>query len=161
NGMAGARLVEDVLARGGADQFEIAMFGDEPYGNYNRILLSSVLSGQHKPRDIFINPLSWYAQHHIRLHTGARADAIDRVHRRVSSAGGVTEDYDALVLATGSQPFVPDVAGLGAPEALKEGAFVFRSLDDCNAITAYARTSKTAAVIGGGLLGLEAARGLL
>jgi nitrite reductase (NADH) large subunit len=161
NGMAGARLVEDVLARGGAERFEIAMFGDEPYGNYNRILLSAVLAGTSSPRDIFINPLSWYLQNRIRLHAGVRVQTIDRATRTVRSADGVTERYDALVLATGSQPFVPRIEGLHAGAALKEGAFVFRSLDDCNSITAHARQSKKAAVIGGGLLGLEAARGLI
>ena len=90
NGMAGARLVEEVLARGGGDQFEIVMFGDEPYGNYNRILLSSVLAGAHDPRDIFINPLTWYHENTITLHAGVRASRIDRaarVRRAVARSG--------------------------------------------------------------------------
>src|SRR5918994_5122095 len=78
NGMAGARCVEEILARGGADQFEITMFGDEPYGNYNRILLSDVLNGSHDESDIFLNPLSWYDEHGIRLHSGVRAVTILR-----------------------------------------------------------------------------------
>ena len=77
NGMAGARLVEDVLARGGRDRFTISVFGNEPHGNYNRILLSGVLAGSHQPRDIFINPLSWYAQQGVVLHAGDRVEAID------------------------------------------------------------------------------------
>ena len=162
NGMAGARLVEDVLARGGRERFEIAMFGDEPYGNYNRILLSSVLARSHDPKDIFINPLSWYEENEIRLHAGVRVASIDRDARTVTGASGVVEPYDHLVIATGSVPFVPPVAGLeGAAGGYKPGVFVFRTLDDCEAITSYAQNARVAAVIGGGLLGLEAARGLL
>ncbi len=72
NGMAGARLVEEILARQGSELFEIIMFGDEPYGNYNRILLSGVLAGTHDPKDIFINPLSWYEENNVILHAGRR-----------------------------------------------------------------------------------------
>ena len=78
NGMAGARAVEEVLARGGAEQFDITMFGDEPYGNYNRILLSNILSGVQDTSEIFINPLDWYAENNITLHAGARVTDIDR-----------------------------------------------------------------------------------
>ena len=81
NGMAGARLVEDVLARGGAEKFDFVVFGDEPYGNYNRILLSGVLSGTHDPKDIFINSLSWYQENNIRLHAGIRVTSIDRANK--------------------------------------------------------------------------------
>jgi nitrite reductase (NADH) large subunit len=163
NGMAGARLVEDVLARGGAGKFEIVVFGDEPYGNYNRILLSGVLSGTHDPQDIFINSLAWYAENNIRLHAGVRVTAIDRAAKVVRGAGGVTESYDRLVIATGSSPFVPPVEGLKKEtgDGFKDGVFVFRTLDDCDAITKYSTGGKRAAVIGGGLLGLEAARGLV
>ncbi len=162
NGMAGARLVEDVLARGGAGRFEITMFGEEPYGNYNRILLSSVLARSHEPQDIFINPLAWYDEHAVRLHAGVRAIRIDRAARVVVGHTGVEEGYDHLVLATGSVPFVPPLVGLkGADGGYKPGVFVFRTLEDCEAISSYARGARTAAVIGGGLLGLEAARGLL
>ncbi|MFN0119051.1 MAG: nitrite reductase large subunit NirB [Blastocatellia bacterium] len=167
NGMAGARFVEDLLARGGAGRFEIVMFGDEPYGNYNRILLSGVLAGTHQARDIFINPLAWYDENNIRLHCGARVGRIDRAARQVI-AGDIVETYDKLVIATGSSAFVPPVEGLyqdapdnGSPHVLRDGAFVFRTLDDCDGITKYAENAHSAAVIGGGLLGLEAARGLL
>ena len=85
NGMAGARLIEDVLARGGRDQFTVTVFGSEPHGNYNRILLSGVLAGSHQPSDIFINPLEWYAQHGITLHAGDRVAAIDVRQKQVSS----------------------------------------------------------------------------
>src|SRR6188768_886535 len=99
--MAGARTVEEILARGGARQFEIAMFGDEPYGNYNRILLSDVLNGSHEAADIFLNPLSWYKDNNVKLHAGVRAEKIMRSARQVIGTGGVVEDYDILVIATG------------------------------------------------------------
>src|SRR5436190_14805892 len=102
NGMAGARFVEELLARNGRAHFDVVMFGDEPYGNYNRILLSGVLSGTHDPKDIFINPLAWYEENNIRLHAGARVTAIDRENRLVHGANGVAENYDHLVIATGS-----------------------------------------------------------
>jgi nitrite reductase (NADH) large subunit len=143
NGMAGARLVEDVLSRGGGSQFEITVFGDEPYGNYNRILLSSVLAGTHDPKDIFINPLAWYDQNEVRLHAGVRVSRIDREARIVYAAGDVAEPYDHLVIATGSTPFVPPVEGLNGPDGSpKPGVFVFRTLDDCERISEWARRSK-------------------
>jgi len=161
NGMAGARFVEQFLARGG-NRDRIAVFGEEPHGNYNRILLSSVLAGSHDPNDIVINPLTWYAANGVTLHAGGRVDAIDVSSKRVAATNGVVERYDALVIATGSAPLVPRVAGLSSESgAFKPGAFVFRTLDDCRRILEYARHARRAAVIGGGLLGLEAARGLL
>src|SRR6266852_1987124 len=114
NGMAGARLLEDVIARGGATKFDFIVFGDEPYGNYNRILLSSVLAGTHEPQDIFINPLTWYEQNNIKLHAGVRVTGIDRALKTVMGADGTTEGYDKLVIATGSSPFIPPLAGLHA-----------------------------------------------
>src|SRR5213078_3441411 len=83
NGMAGARLVEEVLARGGKERYEIVVFGEEPYGNYNRILLSSVLAGSHDPQDIFINPLAWYAENGVTLRAGVPAARIDRAAKLV------------------------------------------------------------------------------
>jgi nitrite reductase (NADH) large subunit len=161
NGMAGARAVEEILARGGADQFEIVMFGEEPYGNYNRILLSDVLNGSHEESDIFLNPLPWYAEHGIKLHAGVRVLKIMRHARTVMGEGGVLEPYDALIIATGSLPFVPPIDGARfADGRVKPGVFFFRNLDDCRNITAYAMGKRSGAVIGGGLLGLEAARGL-
>ncbi|GAC1653320.1 MAG: NADPH-nitrite reductase [Gemmatimonadaceae bacterium] len=161
NGMVGARLVEEVLARA-RDRFEIAMFGDEPYGNYNRILLSSLLAGSYGAQDIFINPMSWYAEHGVRLHAGVRATAIDRERRVVTGTNGVEEEYDDLVLATGSLPYLPPIVGLrGHDERMTPGVFAFRTLDDCREMVGFAKHVTRAAVIGGGLLGLEAARGLL
>ena len=165
NGMAGARAVEEVLLRGGEAQFAITMFGDEPYGNYNRILLSNVLNGSQDARDIFMNPLDWYKENNITLHAGVRVAHIDRQAKQVIGADGRTVGYDKLLIATGSRPFVPPIAGLNRSESEggghKPGVFVFRTLDDCTRIAGYATKCRKAAVIGGGLLGLEAARGLL
>jgi nitrite reductase (NADH) large subunit len=154
NGMAGARFVEDLLALD-RDCFDIVMFGDEPYGNYNRILLSNVLNGTQDAKEIFLNPLAWYEENGITLHAGKRVASIDR-EKQVVRADGIEERYDVLVLATGSKPFVPPVPG-----TTLHGVFVFRTLDDCRNIAEYAKHSKRAVVIGGGLLGLEAAKGLM
>ena len=101
NGMAGARLVEETLARGGRVRYTVTIFGDEPCGNYNRILLSSVLAGSHSPANIFINPLSWYAANGIALHAGVRVEAIEVSAKQVIGAQGIVEPYDTLVIATG------------------------------------------------------------
>jgi NAD(P)H-nitrite reductase large subunit len=156
SGMAAAKLVEEVLARD-PERFSIRMFGAEPHGTYNRILLSSFLGGFVDPEQLWLNPMEWYESHGVFVHTGVRAEVIDRERRVVMGAGGkVEEPYDLLVLATGSRPFVPPMEG-----ADQRGVFVFRTLDDCEAIAAYAQDCDRAVVIGGGLLGLEAARGLL
>ena len=170
NGMAGARLVEDVLARASGDRFRVTMFGDEPYGNYNRILLSGVLAGTQQPDDIFINPLDWYAENDVTLHAGIGAARIDRDAKVVYGSDGRAEPYDTLVIATGSVPFVPPFENLAPTEPAhgrswpaspyKDGVYVFRTLEDCERMLARAADVKSAAVIGGGLLGLEAARGL-
>jgi nitrite reductase (NADH) large subunit len=155
NGMAGARLAEDVIANDPQRHFDIVMFGDEPYGNYNRILLSNVLNGSQDAKEIFLNPLSWYEENGVTLHAGKRVTALDREAKTVS-ADGIVESYDILVFATGSRPFVPPIAGTSL-----HGVFVFRTIDDCRNIAGYAKDRKTAVVIGGGLLGLEAAKGLM
>ena len=161
NGMSGARTVEEILARGGADLFNIAMFGDEPFGNYNRIMLSAVLDGSHAATEIFLNPLAWYEQNAIRLHSGIRATRIFRFARRVLGADGSEEPYDNLIIATGSRSFVPPLLGLTQGDgSTKAGIFGFRSLDDCRRMADYATGKRRAAVIGGGLLGLECAHGL-
>jgi nitrite reductase (NADH) large subunit len=155
-GMAGAKVVEEVLDRA-SERFTIRMFGAEPHGTYNRILLSTVLGGFQDPEKLWLNPLEWYESRGVYVHAGVKVETID-CHSQVVIGGGgkVTEPYDVLVLATGSRPFVPPMEGAG-----KKGVFVFRTLDDCQAIGAYAQTCERAVVIGGGLLGLEAARGLL
>jgi nitrite reductase (NADH) large subunit len=161
NGMAGARTVEEILSRGGANQFEITMLGDEPTGNYNRILLSNVLNGSYKEEEIFLNPLSWYSENGICLKVGTRAAGLLRRARLVYGEDGQPIPYDKLIIATGSRPFIPQMEGTSMPDgSFKPGVFAFRTLDDCRNIAAWAKGKKSAAVIGGGLLGLEAARGL-
>ncbi len=163
NGMAGARAVEEILARGGAEQFRITMFGDEPHGNYNRILLSELLAGDENMSldDIFLNPWEWYEDNGITLHAGVRVVRIDRFARRVYADDGSIVRYDKLMLATGSRSYFPPMDGLWADDkTLMPGVFGFRTLHDAMAMIRYARGKRRAAVIGGGLLGLEAARGL-
>jgi NAD(P)H-nitrite reductase large subunit/predicted pyridoxine 5'-phosphate oxidase superfamily flavin-nucleotide-binding protein len=161
NGMAGARAVEEILSRGGAEQFNIAMFGAEPTGNYNRIMLSGVLDGSHQAAEIVLNPLAWYEQNGIRLRAGIRATRILRFARRVLGSDGSEEQYDKLIIATGSRSFIPPIPGLRQSDgSMKPGIFGFRSLEDCRRMAEYAHGKKRAAVIGGGLLGLECAHGL-
>jgi len=163
NGMAGARTVEEILARGGADLFQITMFGDEPYGNYNRIMLSHLLSGESEETEIFLNSLPWYDEHDITLHAGVRIERIDRFAKVVIAADGSMTPYDELIIATGSRSFLPQMDNLYRPDgSLLPGVFAFRTLDDTRAMINYADHADhiKAVVIGGGLLGLEAARGL-
>jgi nitrite reductase (NADH) large subunit len=168
NGMAGARAVEEILARGGAEQFSITMFGDEPYGNYNRIMLSHVLSGEESDADIFLNSLHWYQDNNITLHAGVRVERIDRFTKYVFANNGHVVPYDVLIIATGSQSFMPPMDGLYTPSgSVKPGVFTFRTIDDTRNMVRHAQSEdhpsdrrRSAVVIGGGLLGLEAARGL-
>ena len=168
NGMAGARAVEEILQRGGGEQFCITMFGDEPYGNYNRIMLSHVLSGEETDAGIFLNSLPWYVENDIVLHAGVRATRIDRfsklVYARNTADGAVSETpYDVLIIATGSRSFMPAIEGLRTDgDELLPGVFAFRTIDDTRGMINYAQHDehRRAVVIGGGLLGLEAARGL-
>jgi nitrite reductase (NADH) large subunit len=162
NGMAGARFIEEVVARQGNEFFDIVVFGDEPYGNYNRILLSGVLAGTHHPQDIFINPLAWYKNNNVTLHSGSPVTRIDTAEKMVYAGNGTVERYDKLVIATGSSPFIPPMKNLYKEDGqFREGLFIFRTLDDCESMTNYSSQCDKAIVIGGGLLGLEAARGLL
>jgi nitrite reductase (NADH) large subunit len=140
NGMAGARLLEDVLALA-PDLFDITVFGDEPYGNYNRILLSNVLNGTQDAKEIFLNPLAWYEENGITLHAGKRVTAIDREARTVS-ADDLTVPYDYLVFATGSRPFIPPIPGTPLHRV-----YAFPTLDDCRNNAEYALDSKNPVVI--------------
>ncbi|WP_007508852.1 nitrite reductase large subunit NirB [Pseudofrankia saprophytica] len=161
NGMAGVRAVEEILARRGGSMFAITIYGDEPYGNYNRILLSNVLAGIEDEKEIFLNPLDWYRSNGIRLHAGVRVTRIDRYARAVFAPDGTAQPYDKLIIATGSRAFIPPINGVHRSDGtLTPGVFAFRTLDDCRQMIAAARGHRTAVVIGGGLLGLEAARGL-
>lgn len=161
NGMAGARAVEEILARGGDKRFAITVFGDEPYGNYNRILLSNVLAGSDDAGEIYLNPLDWYADNNIELRAGVRVVRIDPFAHLVHADDGTILRYDKLIVATGSRSFFPPVEGIWHDDkTLARGVFGFRTLDDCDAMIEFAQGRSKAVVIGGGLLGLEAARGL-
>jgi nitrite reductase (NADH) large subunit len=161
NGMAGARAVEEILARGGGERLAITVFGDEPYGNYNRILLSNVLAGSDDAGEIYLNPLDWYADNNIELRAGVRVVRIDRFAHLVYADDGTTVRYDKLILATGSRSFFPPVDGIWKDDkTLAPGVFGFRTIDDCDAMIEFASGGCEAVVLGGGLLGLEAARGL-
>ncbi len=154
NGMAGMRTVEELLKMA-PDHYDITVFGDEPHPNYNRILLSPVLAGEMAFEDTVLNGRAWYQEHGIRLHTAAPVTRIDRVRRRVIAANGTTAAYDRLLLAMGSHPFVPNITGARLP-----GVISYRTIEDVNAMRALPAGAK-AVIIGGGLLGLEAAYGLL
>ena len=154
NGMAGIRTVEELLAHA-PELYEITVFGAEPHPNYNRILLSPVLAGEQKLEDIILNDLSWYADNNIRLHLGKTVETIDRVKREVRTSDGIVEPYDRLLVATGSNPFILPIPGANLP-----GVITYRDIADTNAMVEAAATHTDAVVIGGGLLGLEAANGL-
>ncbi len=162
NGMAGGRALEEIVARGGGDRFRITVFGDEPYGNYNRIMLSSVLAdGVQEIDDIYLNPLDWYAENDVTLRAGVRVVRIDRPARKVFADDGTVVGYHKLIVATGSRTFFPQLDGMWADDTtLTPGVFGFRTIDDTTAMLDYARDRSRAVVIGGGLLGLEAAHGL-
>jgi len=154
NGMAGMRAVEELLSRA-PDRFDVTVIGAEVHPNYNRILLSSVLAGDKTLDEIVINPRSWYDEHGIRLIAGTSVTAIDRAARRVALADGTAAPYDKLLLATGSKPIAPLIPGLGLPNVR-----AFRDIADVEAMIGAAGSDRRAVVIGGGLLGLEAAWGL-
>lgn len=165
NGMAGARTVEEILARGGGETFAVTMIGDEPYGNYNRIMLSHVLAGETSvdDDDLMLNPMAWYSENGVTLYAGDSAQAIDRFAKTVTCASGRVVPYDVLIIATGSNTFFPNMDGLREPDGhLARGVFGFRTIADTNGMLqmATSRDHLKAVVIGGGLLGLEAAYGL-
>ena len=155
NGMAGIRTIEELLKLK-SDQYDITVFGAEPHNNYNRILLSPVLSGEKTINDIILNDDAWYQDNQITLYKGHKIVKIDRVKRQVISEQGVVTEYDRLLLATGSKPFIIPVPG----HQLK-GVVAFRDINDVDNMLKAAKQSKHAIVIGGGLLGLEAANGLM
>lgn len=154
NGMAGCRAVEEILSRA-PGKFRITIFGAEPRVNYNRIMLSPVLAGEKSFEDIVINDAAWYADNGIDLVSGDPVVAIDRDARTVTARSGRVEGYDALLIATGSDPFIIPVPGKDLP-----GVVTFRDLDDVDKMLVAAEAGGDAVVIGGGLLGLEAAHGL-
>ena len=154
NGMAGVRTLEELL-KIAPDLYEITVFGSEPYPNYNRIQLSPVLSGEQNLEQIILNDLEWYANNNIRLHLSKKVVKIDRKERLVHADDGTVESYDRLLLATGSSPFILPVPGNDLP-----GVIAYRDIKDTNEMIDTASRHKNAVVIGGGLLGLEAANGL-
>jgi nitrite reductase (NADH) large subunit len=154
NGMAGVRALEELL-KIAPDLYDITVFGAEPHANYNRILLSPVLAGEMTLQDIMLNDVDWYAANNITLHLNRRIVKIDRVARKVIAADGSEAPYDRLLLATGSNPFM-----LPVPGANLDGVITYRDIHDTNAMIEAAAKYRNAVVIGGGLLGLEAANGL-
>jgi nitrite reductase (NADH) large subunit len=154
NGMAGCRAIEEILARDPA-RYAITVFGAEPRVNYNRIMLSPVLAGEKAFDDIVINDQAWYDDNAITLHVGRKVTAIDAETKVVHAEGGLAVPYDVLILATGSNPIRLNLPNVHLPQVVS-----FRDLDDVDAMVAAADAGGKAIVIGGGLLGLEAAYGL-
>jgi len=169
NGMAATRLVEELVARGAAGSLAITVLGDEPHAPYNRILLSAVLEGTHRPEALTLRSEEWYVENGIDLRLGARVLEIERDLKDVMLVDGTIIEYDALVLATGSIPTLPPIRGLVRMDgSLHESVHAFRSLHDCErlleSVTATDESgeplNKRAVVVGGGLLGLQVARAL-
>ncbi len=155
NGMVGVRTLEELLSIA-ADKYDITVFGSEPYGNYNRIMLSPMLAGEKTIDEIMLNDRDWYADNGITLHTGKTVTRIDRNAKKIIAEDGSSADYNRLLLATGSDPFMLTVPGLQL-----EGVVAFRDIRDVDTMLTAAKKYKKAVVIGGGLLGLEAANGLM
>ncbi len=154
NGMAGIRTIEELLKLS-PDTYDITVFGDEPYGNYNRILLSPVLAGEKTIDDIMLNTEQWYLDNHITLFKGKKVGEINRRQRKVIATDGTEAFYDRALIATGSTPFILPIPGNDL-----EGVISFRDIHDVHRMLDTSKKHKHAVVIGGGLLGLEAANGL-
>jgi nitrite reductase (NADH) large subunit len=155
NGMASFKFCEKLVAKKAHELFHISIFGEEIRPAYDRVHLSDYFSGK-SANDLIMAPADWYAENNIILHLGDPVKSIDRVNKTVRSHSGISLSYDYLVIATGSSAFVPSIPGVE-----KEGVFIYRTIEDLEGITAWSRRSRSAAVIGGGLLGLEAAKALL
>ncbi|HTE09338.1 MAG TPA: nitrite reductase large subunit NirB [Chitinophagaceae bacterium] len=155
NGMVGYKFCEKIISRQNDSSIQLVVFGEEPRPAYDRVHLSEYFSG--KPAaDLSMAPMEWYAANGITLHLADPVMHIDRQNKTILSHKGITETYDYLVLATGSAAFVPAIPGVE-----KDGVFIYRTIEDLEMMTAYARKAKTGAVIGGGLLGLEAAKAMI
>ncbi len=155
NGMAGVRTIEELL-KIAPELYDVTVFGAEPHPNYNRILLSPVLAGEQTLDEIVLNSWEWYKENNITLHAGKKVVEVDRIKRIVRAEDGTEEEYDRLLMCTGSNPFILPVPG----KDLK-GVIAYRDIADTNAMIDAAKKYKKAVVIGGGLLGLEAANGLM
>jgi nitrite reductase [NAD(P)H] large subunit len=154
NGMAGIRFLENVCNQN-ACPYDITVFGSEPHGGYNRILLSPLLSGEQTLNDVVTHTKDWYEQNQIKFKSGITIVNIDRDKKQISDSDNNCYDYDKLVIATGSNPFVPPISGHEL-----EGVHTYRTIEDVNVMLEASKTKSRAVVIGGGLLGLEAAYGL-
>src|SRR5215831_18775265 len=152
NGMVGHRFCDSLATRDSSGRYRIVCFGDEPRTAYDRVHMSGLFAGS-TPESLALADADWYAARGIALHVGERVTAIDRVKRTITSQRGRTLRYDVLVLATGSAPFVPPLPGIDL-----DGVFTYRTIDDVERIRAWGGRSHRVAVIGGGLLGLEAAK---
>ncbi len=160
NGMGTCRLLDELVRRDAMTRYEISVFGEERGGAYNRILLGRVLAGEH-PDAIVTKTPEWYDAHGIRLIHGTQVKRLDTLRKVVETADGHGRRYDVAILATGSQPLVPPLEGMrGEDGELRAGVFVYRTIADCIRMRGYARPGDGAVVVGGGLLGLEAAKGL-
>jgi nitrite reductase (NADH) large subunit len=156
NGMAGVRTLEELLKLA-PEQYDITVFGGEPYGNYNRILLSPVLAGEKTIDEIMLNDEQWYADNGITLHKGKWVEDVNRARRIVRTSDGSEASYDRLIIATGSNPFIIPIPGNELDSVIS-----FRDISDVNTMLESSRKQGgKAVVIGGGLLGLEAANGLM
>ncbi len=154
NGMAGMRTVEELLQMA-PDHYNITVFGAEPYGNYNRIMLSPLLAGETGIDEIMLNTPAWYEENGITLYSGDPVESVDRQRRMVHSKSGLEIPYDRLLMATGSRPFMLPIDGIDLP-----GVITFRDIHDVDTMLEASQNHQKAVVIGGGLLGLEAANGL-
>jgi nitrite reductase (NADH) large subunit len=160
NGMATSRLLDELLERGARQRYAITVFGEERGGAYNRILLNRILAGE-KPDAIDLKPAGWYEEKGIKLVSKDPVVRLDTAPRILHSANGYKKRYDLAVLATGSTPLVPPIEGMTHPDgSRKQGIFVYRTMDDSLRLRAAVRPGDTAVVLGGGLLGLEAAKAL-
>jgi nitrite reductase (NADH) large subunit len=155
NGMVGYKFCEKLIAKTSSKSFEIVVFGEEIRRAYDRVHLSEFFAGK-SAEDLSMSSKTWYAENNIKLHLGDPVQSIDRTTKTVHSYKGIAESYDVLVLATGSSAFVPPIPGVD-----KEGVFIYRTIEDLELMQAYAKKATKGAVIGGGLLGLEAAKAML
>ena len=153
NGMVGYKFCEKLKSK--SDSFKLIVFGEEPRRAYDRVHLSEYFNGK-TAEDLSMSTASWYEEQEIALYLNNPVTGVNRMAKTVSTLSGETFDYDFLVFATGSAAFVPNIKGIE-----KEGVFVYRTIEDLDLISAYSKNAKKASVIGGGLLGLEAAKALI
>lgn len=160
NGMAAARLLDELIRKGGLTKFDISVFGEESHGSYNRILLNRVLEGGDID-EITLKPASWYAEQGVRFFPGQVVNRLSHAAQRLWTVDGREHPFDVAVFATGSLPRLPDLEGLRRPDGrLKEGLFAYRTVTDAVRMRSHVEPGMNAVVVGGGLLGLEAAKGL-